>query len=539
MSIPLPQNEAVKPYAPASNEKKLVKKTLLEMRQNPQDIFSVVAGERIRGGKSEKICSPHAKNMVLAHAYGAEENTIDLAIKNACQTQKEWARMSLLDRAAVFLKAADLLASDWRPSINAITMLAQSKTIHQAEIDASCELIDFFRFNAYFAKKIAEEQPLHSPFGNWNLSEARGLEGFVFAVGPFNFTSISINLACAPALMGCAVLWKPALAALPASYLGLQLLEAAGLPPGVINLVTGDASMIGKKALAHPELAGIHFTGSTSTFNHLWQEAGKNLSHYRNYPRIVGETGGKDFVFAHPSADAQNLITALIRGAYEYQGQKCSAASRAYIPRSLWGQIKDRLIGEINEIKMGDPENFTNFMGAVIDARAFAKIESYIEHARSSNEAEILAGGSTDDSEGYFVRPTLIQAKTPRYRSMVEEIFGPVLTVYVYEDKDWQQMLTECDQATSYALTGAIFAQDRRDLRVMQDILRYSAGNLYINDKPTGAVVGQQPFGGSRGSGTNDKAGSVYNLTRWVSHRTIKENFMNIPNYRYSFMDEA
>ncbi len=433
------------------------------------------------------------------------------------------------------MKAAELLAGKYRAVINAATMLGQSKTCHQAEIDASCELIDFFRFNVAFAERIYSEQP-QSARGIWNRSEVRGLEGFIYAIAPFNFTSIAVNLPAAPALMGCSVLWKPAPTSLLSAWVGMQILEEAGLPPGVINMVVGDPAMISSVALAHPELSGIHFTGSTSVFNMLWKTVGQNIDQYKTYPRLVGETGGKDFVFAHPSAGVQELVTGLIRGAFEFQGQKCSAASRAYIPQSLWPAVKEGLLATAEQIKVGDPTDFTNFMGAVIDQKAFTKIKSYIDDAKQSKDARIIFGGQCDSSVGYFIQPTIIEALDPHYRSMKEEIFGPVLSIYVYDDAHLEEALVLCDTATPYALTGAIYAKDRRVIAQLTKALQHSAGNFYINDKPTGAVVGQQPFGGSRASGTNDKAGSIWNLLRWCSHRTIKENFHPITDFRYPYM---
>jgi 1-pyrroline-5-carboxylate dehydrogenase len=422
--------------------------------------------------------------------------------------------------------------------MNAATMLGQSKTIYQAEIDAACELIDFFRFNVQFAEHIYRQQPF-SPPGQWNRLTARGLEGFVYAVAPFNFTSISVNLAAAPAIMGCTTLWKPAATGTLSSWIGMQVLEEAGLPPGVINFLPGHAPEISKVVLGHRDLSGIHFTGSTATFNLLWESVGSNLSKYASYPRLVGETGGKDFVFAHNSADIDMLVVALVRGAFEYQGQKCSAASRAYIPKSIWPKIKEKLIAMTEELKMGDVEDFTNFVGAVIDERSFNKIKSYIDHAKSDSAYKIIAGGQADSTKGFFIRPTVIETTNPKSKTMVEEIFGPVLTVYVYDDKDFEDALKLCDEGTPYALTGAIFAKDRRTIHHMTSVLENAAGNFYINDKPTGAVVGQQPFGGARASGTNDKAGSMYNLLRWVNHRTLKENFLPIVDYRYPFMAES
>ncbi len=539
MKVPHPINEAVLSYAPGSQEKKLLKQALSEMSEQKTEIPLIINGKNVHKKAPKQVRSPQSKNKVLADYHVADEADVQAAIHSACEAQKTWAQMPFAERASIFLKAADLLAHQYRPKINAATMLGQSKSCHQAEIDAACEMIDFFRFNVHFAQTIHEVQPLASSRGIWNRSEARALEGFVFAVGPFNFASISMNLAAAPALMGCSVLWKPAATALLSSYALYQLLEKAGLPPGVINLVSGDAEMISRLALSNPNLAGIHFTGSTGTFDRLWSGVGQNLSAYKSYPRLVGETGGKDFVFAHSSADPDELVAGLVRGAFEYQGQKCSAASRAYIPSGLWKKVKDKLISEVQGLKMGDPSDFTNFVNAVIDERAFKKIKSYIDDARNSNDAKILCGGECDDSVGYFIRPTIIQAMNPRYKSMVEEIFGPVLTIYVYDESKEADAIRECDESTPYSLTGAIYSQDRLATDRLSRAFVNSAGNFYINDKPTGAVVGQQPFGGARKSGTNDKAGSIWNLARWASHRTIKENFVPVTDYRYDFLKES
>ncbi len=534
---PIPVNEPVQSYAPGSPEKTKVKVELARQKKQVLDIPVYVGGERHSTGQKVPVVCPHDHSHVLAQVNQATPELVQAAVTSAEEGRRAWAVLPWEERAAVFLKAADLLATKYRAEMNAATMLGQSKTVHQAEIDASCELIDFFRFNVAYMTKIFQEQPL-SPFGQWNRSEARGLEGFVYAVTPFNFTSIAVNLPATPALMGCSVIWKPAATSMHSAWVGLRILEEAGLPPGVINMVPGNAAEISRALLASPNLAGIHFTGSTATFNSLWKDVGTNIAQYRTYPRLVGETGGKDFVFAHPSADVDQLVTALVRGAFEYQGQKCSAASRAYIPRSLWSQLKEKLVTTTNSLKMGSPEDFTNFMAAVIDARAFKKITSYIDRARQSSEAKVIAGGEYDGSKGFFIRPTIIEATNPRYETMVEELFGPVLTVYVYEDARFEDTLKLCDESTPYALTGAIFAKDRRVIHAMTEKLAYAAGNFYINDKPTGAVVGQQPFGGSRASGTNDKAGSIYNLLRWTSHRSIKENFLAITQHEYPFMGE-
>ena len=537
-STPTPINEPIKSYAPGSPEKREIKKTLAEMKSASVKIPLVIGGEHIFTSATNPVLCPHDKSIVLAHTSRATAKEAQLAIEASLKARKHWANLPWEDRAAVFLKAADLLATKYRAPMNASTMLGQSKTVFQAEIDAACELIDFFRFNVHFAEQIYRQQPISAP-GQWNRIAARGLEGFVYAIAPFNFTSISVNLAATPALMGCSVIWKPAATGALSSWIGMQILEEAGLPPGVINFIPGDSTEISNVALNHKDLAGIHFTGSTNTFNMIWTTVGKNLPMYRCYPRLVGETGGKDFVFAHNSADVDMLVVALVRGAFEYQGQKCSAASRAYIPRSIWPKVKEKLVAMTEELKMGDPEDFTNFVGAVIDERSFTKIKGYIEHAKADSSCKIIAGGPCDSSKGFFIRPTVIETTNAKSKTMVEEIFGPVLTVYVYEDKEFEATLQICDESTPYALTGAIFAKDRHTINHMSSVLENAAGNFYINDKPTGAVVGQQPFGGARASGTNDKAGSVYNLLRWVNHRTIKENFLPIVDYRYPFMNES
>ena len=538
-TVPSPQNEPVLSYAPGSEERAQLKSELVAQKSQSVDIPLIIGGDKIFERERLNIFSPHNRKLQLANVAQANRDDVGKAIDSALTARKEWAAMPWEERAAVFLKAADLISGKYRQKMNAATMLGQSKTCYQAEIEAACELADFLRFNAYFAQKIYEEQPLHSPYGQWNRSVARPIEGFVFAIAPFNFTAISLNLACAPALMGCTVLLKPSHTATLATYYGLEILEEAGLPEGVINLVHGDPKMIGELALSHRDLGGIHFTGSTGVFQHLWEQVGANIKKYKSYPRIVGETGGKDFVFAHPSADKEQLLTALIRGAFEYQGQKCSAASRAYIPKSLWSDLKNNLIELTGQIKMGDPEDFSNFMAAVIDQKAFDKVNSYIEHARAAKDATIICGGEYDQSQGFFIRPTIIETSNPRYKSMVEEIFGPVLTVYPYDDSQLEDTLQLCEECTDYALTGAIFAKDRYAVKKLSDFFENTAGNFYVNDKPTGAVVGQQPFGGARGSGTNDKAGSMYNLLRWVSHRTIKENFLPITEYQYPHMGES
>ncbi len=534
-NVPVPVNDPVRDYLVGSPERETLGQELKNRSKSVSDV-PLLIGERVLTKPQQfKICAPHAHDHHVANCSLADDEDVAQAIEQAVTTQKEWSRLPWEQRAAVFLRAADLLETKYRPAINATTMLGQSKTLYQAEVDAACELIDFLRFSTSYLQNIYAVQPL-SGSGVWNRCEYRGLEGFIYAVSPFNFTSLAINLATAPALMGCCVLWKPAEQASLSAWTGLEALREAGLPPGVINFVPGDAQRVTDKVLAHPDFAGLHFTGSTDVFRQLWSKVGNNVHQYRNYPRLVGETGGKGFVFAHSSADRQSLLNNLIRGAFEYQGQKCSAASRAYVPVSVWNDIKDDLIAQTSAIKMGDPAEFANFMAAVINAKAFKKITSYIEDARKAEGVEILVGGGSDASRGYFIEPTILLARDPHYRTMREEIFGPVLTIYVYEDKDLDQTLELCDATAAYALTGAIFAGDRRAVCKLSDALRYTAGNFYINDKPTGAIVGQQPFGGSRASGTNDKAGSYLNLTRWMSTRTIKETLQPLPTYRYPYM---
>ena len=460
------------------------------------------------------------------------------AIACAEKARIGWARLPWWERASVFLKAAELLATKYRPVMNAATMLGQSKTVHQAEIDAACELIDFFRYNVHYMTQIYKEQPGSAP-SMWNRTAMRGLEGFVYAITPFNFTSIGLNLPTAPAMMGCSVIWKPAATSMLSAHVGMQILQEAGLPEGVINLVSGNSAEISQILLGHEQLAGVHFTGSTEVFNDMWHRIGGNIAHYKSYPRIVGETGGKDFIFAHSSANVDELRIGLVRGAFEYQGQKCSAASRAFIPKSLWKRLKEPLVETTNGLRMGSPEDFTNFMAAVIDARSFQRITGYIADARKSPVASVIAGGEYDDKKGYFIRPTIIEVSDPHYVTMREELFGPVLTIYPYDDEKLDEALELCDKGTSYALTGAIYASHRQVIHDLTARLEHAAGNFYINDKPTGAVVGQQPFGGSRASGTNDKAGSMLNLLRWTSQRTIKENFATVTDHRYPFMSEA
>jgi 1-pyrroline-5-carboxylate dehydrogenase len=537
--VPTPNNEPVLDYAAGSPERAKLKAALAKMSAEQIDIPLFIGGKEIRTGKTGELRMPHKHAHVLATYHKADESQVHQAIDSALAAKRDWSNMRFEDRAAIFLRAADLLATRYRPIVNAATMLGQSKTAFQAEIDSACELIDFLRFNVHFAEKLLSEQPNSSPL-TWNRMDYRPLDGFVFAGSPFNFTAIGGNLPTAPALMGNTVLWKPAANATFSNWYVMELLREAGLPDGVINFVQGDPSTISQIALLHPDLGGVHFTGSTTVFQLMWSQVGKNISNYRQYPRLVGETGGKDFVFVHASAadDVEAVAVALVRGAFEYQGQKCSAASRAYIPESLWPKLKERMLALMSTIKVGDVRDFRNFMGAVIDQKSFDKITGYFEVAKSDPKLQILAGGTGDKREGWFIQPTLIQSSDPKSRLMCEEIFGPVLTVYVYPDAQFEETLKVCDESTTYALTGAFFARDRRAVEMASRELRHAAGNFYINDKPTGAVVGQQPFGGSRASGTNDKAGSMLNLVRWVSPRTIKENFVPPTTLGYPFMAE-
>jgi 1-pyrroline-5-carboxylate dehydrogenase len=536
-NIPLPANEPILSYAPGSAERTALKTALRALGGDTADIPNVIAGREIRTGLADPVVAPHCHARVLARTHRADAALVGQAIDAALAAQRDWAHWRFEDRAAVFLKAAELLAVRRRQLLNAATMLGQSKTAFQAEIDSACELIDFLRFNVAFAERLYQEQPQSAP-GVWNRLDHRPLEGFVYAITPFNFTAIGGNLPTAPALMGNVVVWKPAHTAALSNWYVYKLLEEAGLPPGVINVVHGDAVQVTDTLLSHRMLAGIHFTGSTTVFRALWKRVGENLASYASYPRIVGETGGKDYILAHESADVEALAVAMVRGAYEYQGQKCSAASRAYIPDTIWPQVRDRVVAKIGEIRMGDVADFRNFMGAVIDRRAFDRIRAHLEQAKRDPGVKVLAGGGTDDSVGYFVQPTLLQVDDPGYKLMCEEIFGPVLAVNVYPARQWTSILELVDRTSPYALTGAVFSQDRAALVEADRALRNSAGNYYINDKPTGAVVGQQPFGGARASGTNDKAGSILNLLRWVSPRAIKETFAPPKDWRYPFMQE-
>jgi len=535
-NVPPPVNEPVLDYAPGSSERTELEARLKQMAADDVELTMAVGGEhRMGGGEPTEVVQPHRREAKLGTLANATADDVRQAIDAAAAAAASWQRMSFDDRAAIFLKAADLLSGPWRATLNAATMLGQSKTAYQAEIDSACEMADFWRFNVAFARQILEEQPISGP-GVWNRLDHRPLEGFVVAITPFNFTAIAGNLPTAPALMGNTVVWKPAPTQQLSAHFTMQLLEAAGLPPGVINMVTGRGEAISEVAVPDPGLAGIHFTGSTAVVGHLWDSVARNLRDYRAYPRLVGETGGKDFVVAHPSADLDVLRVALIRGAFEYQGQKCSAASRAYIPRSVWSRLRDQLVEEVEGITMGDVTDFRNFMGAVIDDRSFAKLSGVLDRVRGEDGVEIVAGGTADDSDGYFVRPTIVVADDPDHEVFTTEYFGPILGVFVYDDAEYDKVLRESAAIGAYGLTGSIIAADRSAIVEAMDVLRFAAGNFYINDKPTGAVVGQQPFGGARASGTNDKAGSVLNLLRWVSPRTIKETFVPASDYRYPFM---
>jgi 1-pyrroline-5-carboxylate dehydrogenase len=536
-NVPSPENEPVKTYAPGSQERTTLEAKIKELGDEQIDLTMTIGGrQRLGGGSPTDVVQPHDHGKVLGRLHNATDDDVRAAIDAAREAAPAWRALSFDDRAAIFLKAAELLSGPWRATLNAATMLGQSKSVQQAEIDAACELIDFWRFNVGFARQLQAQQPQSSP-GVWNRMDYRPLEGFVLAITPFNFTAIAANLPTAVALMGNVVIWKPSPTQQFAAHFTMRLLEEAGLPPGVINLVTGDGQAVSNVALRHPELAGVHFTGSTATFQHLWRTVGENIAGYRSYPRLVGETGGKDFIVAHPSADPGVLSTALIRGAYEYQGQKCSAASRAYLPRSLWNGMRDEFCSTVESVTMGNvAEDLSVFMGAVIDERAFAKHRGALERARATDGVNVLVGGGTDDSEGYFVQPTVLESSDPSNEIFTTEYFGPILGVHVYEDRDYDAMLRQMESAAPYGLTGSIIARDRAAIAAAGEALRFAAGNFYINDKPTGAVVGQQPFGGSRASGTNDKAGSMLNLTRWVNTRAIKETFVPATDHRYPHM---
>ncbi|MCB1188416.1 L-glutamate gamma-semialdehyde dehydrogenase [bacterium] len=536
--IPVPGNEPVLGYAPGSAEKAAVKAELKKQSAKAIDIPCIINGRNVRTGKTGEVVMPHEHGTVIAKFHMAGAKEAQRAIDAALKARPAWAALPWQDRAAVFLKAADLLAGPYRAKMNASTMLGQGKNIFQSEIDAVCELADFWRFNCWYAEQIYADQPPISPSGIWNQLEHRPLDGFIFAITPFNFTSIQANLPTAPALMGNVAVWKPSETAMHSAALIMEILHEAGLPEGVVNMLPGDGPTIGNAVLHHPDLAGVHFTGSTATFQYIQRVVADNLPKYRNYPRVVGETGGKDFVFVHESADPLAVAVALVRGAFEYQGQKCSAASRAYVPAGMWPKVRQHMAKMLSEIKVGDPRDFRNFVNAVIDRRAYDKITGYIKAVRRSKDATIEFGGEFSDKVGFFIDPTVILAKKPDYRTMVEEIFGPVLTIHVYKEKDYEKMLGICNETSPYALTGSIFARDRRVINHAAAALADCAGNFYINDKPTGAVVGQQPFGGARASGTNDKAGSALNLLRWVSPRTIKEAFVPPTDYRYPFLAE-
>ena len=535
--VPPARNEPVRDFLPGSPERASLQTRLTQMAGERIEAPLVIGGKEVFTGKTREAVMPHDREHVLADVQQGGAAEVQAAIAAGAEAWKDWSRWPWEERASVFLRAAELLAGPWRDTLDAATMLGQSKTAHQAEIDSACELIDFLRFNVEYMTRIYSEQPLSGP-GVWNRMEYRPLEGFVFAVSPFNFTAIAGNLPSSAALMGNVVLWKPASTAMVSAHYLMQLWEAAGLPPGVINLVYGSGAEIGDAALASSELAGIHFTGSTGVFNAMWRTVGANMDSYRNYPRIVGETGGKDFILAHPSADLGAVAAAVVRGSFEYQGQKCSAASRVYAPSNLWPALRDLLAEEVGTIKMGDVSDFSNFMGAVIDSGSFATQREAIEEARTHAESSVVVGGGTDDSKGFFVEPTVIETRDPGFRLLRDELFGPVVTAYVYDESKWDDTLELVDSTAPYGLTGAVFAEDRAAVAEASEKLRYAAGNFYVNDKPTGAVVGQQPFGGSRASGTNDKAGSIWNLIRWVTPRTIKDTFVPAQDYRYPFLGE-
>src|SRR3990167_8364372 len=535
-NLNLPSNEPVRSYAPGTPERKDIKAKLKELKNRHIEIPIIIGGKEIKTGNLGKCILPHNHGTVVGTYHKAGEKEVQEAIEASLMARRQWAEMDWQSRVSIFLRAADILAGPWRSLLNAASMLCQSKNVLQAEGDAACEFIDFLRFNAFYAMKIYEQQPPVPTAGAWNRLEYRPLEGFIFASTPFNFTSIAGNLPSAPAIMGNVALWKPASNAAYSAYYVMKLLQEAGVPEGIINFIPGDGNQIGPIIMNSPDLAGIHFTGSTATFQNMWQTVGNNIKNYKSYPRIVGETGGKDFVFVHKDSRVEEFGTAMIRGAFEYQGQKCSAASRAYIPRSLWADLKDFILEEMKTVKMGDVEDFGNFINAVIDEPAFSKITKYIESIKDSNETEIVCGGNYDSSKGYFIEPTIAVTANPHSRTMEEEVFGPVLTVYVYEDDKFEETLHLCDKTSPYGLTGAIFSRSREAIALAEKILVNAAGNFYINDKPTGAIVGQQPFGGSRASGTNDKAGSFLNMIRWVNPRTIKETFVPPTDYRYPFM---
>ena len=538
IKVPIPKNEPVKSFVSGSTEKASLKNQLRKMLAEEIEIPVIIGGQEIRTGQLADCRCPHDHNHLLGRYHKAGPDEIARAVAASKDAWKDWSEMDWVSRSAIFLRAAELLATKYRDVLNASTMLGQSKTVHQAEVDAACELIDFYRYNPFYMRQIYDQQPDSAP-GIWDYVEYRALEGFVFAVTPFNFTSIAGNLPTSPAMMGNTVLWKPASSAVYSAYFLMQLWKEAGLPDGVINFIPGPGRHVGDPVLVQPDLAGVHFTGSTAVFQGMWKTIGNSIMNYKSYPRIVGETGGKDFVFVHASSDIDTLVAALIRGAYEYQGQKCSAASRAYLPSNLWPSVKQKLLDEIKTVKMGDITDFSNFMGAVIDKAAFESIVEFIEFAKQSTDSEIIIGGGYNETKGYFIEPTVVVVTDPKHKLMEEEIFGPVLTIFVYDENKFEETLEMCNTTSPYALTGAIFANDRQAVIKAYRALRHAAGNFYINDKPTGAVVGQQPFGGARGSGTNDKAGSYLNLLRWTSARAVKENLNPAADYRYSFLNEV
>ncbi len=535
--VPIPSNEPIYDYAPGTPQRQALKDAIGQLYKQQRDIPMIIGGQEVRTGQTVDIFPPHRRHTKVGQYHQGTAEHVKAAIKAAQEAKKEWAAMPWHERVAIFLRAAELLAGPYRYIMNAATMIAQSKNPFQAEIDSACELIDFFRYNAYFARKIYEEQP-YSPRGTWNRNEYRPLDGFVLAVTPFNFTSIAGNLPSAPAMMGNTVVWKPSNKQIYSAIVIMDILRKAGLPDGVINMVYAPGPAVGEVVFRHPDFAGLHFTGSTTVFQQMWRSIGENIAMYKSYPRIVGETGGKDFIVVHASADPDEVITAIIRGAFEYQGQKCSAASRAFIPKSFWARIKDKLRHEMRQLKMGPPEDFSNFINAVIDRASYDKLVGYIEQLKSAPNVEIFFGGGYDDSEGYFIEPTIALVDSPYYVTMCEELFGPILSVYLYDEDKYEELLPIVDEATPYGLTGAVMAHDRKAIMLAHQYLEGTAGNFYVNDKPTGAVVGQQPFGGSRASGTNDKAGSALNLQRWISVRTIKENFNPPKDWRYPFLQE-
>ena len=536
--VPKPINEPVLSYAPGTPERARLKSRIKELKSQEIEVPIIIGGQEIKTGDMGEMRVPHDHSHLLGRFHKAGKKEIKMAIESAMDAWSSWSKMPWESRAAIFNKMASILQRHGEQTINASTILCQSKNVYQAEIDASCEMIDFLNFNSWYAQQLYSQQPTYSPDGMWNRLEHRPLEGFVFAVSPFNFTSIGGNLTAAPALMGNVVLWKPASSAVYSSHFMMNLFREAGVPDGVINFIPGSGRDVGPNVLKDPNLAGIHFTGSTAVFQGMWKTVGENISNYKSYPRIVGETGGKDFCIAHESSDVDALATAMVRGAFEYQGQKCSALSRTYIPTTIWPELKEKYLAQVEAIKMGDPEDFSNFMNAVIDQSAFDSITAYIDGAKKATDAEIITGGNYDGSKGYFIEPTTILTDNPKYITMCEEIFGPVLTIYLYDPKDWEATLELVDSTSPYALTGCVWGQDREAVNEATEKLTHAAGNFYINDKPTGAVVGQQPFGGSRASGTNDKAGSMFNLIRWISMRTIKETFDPPKNFAYPFMDD-